>query len=67
MKALKDLLSKISGKVNGLTSGKKTYTIAILLLVFAIAGFTTGQLDQDQAVLIILNAFGLGGLRNAIK
>lgn len=46
--------------------GKKTYAIAILMLVFAITGFITQKLDQEQAIAIILQALGFSALRAGV-
>jgi len=44
-------------------SGKKTYTVAILMLLRVVyVWYTAGQLDVN----LLLEAFGLGALRNAI-
>ena len=47
--------------------GKKTYIIAALLVLYAIAGVITSQLTPEAAVFIVLNGLGLGTVRNAIK
>jgi len=49
--------------------GKKTYTIAILMVVHAVLGFVTGQGDQaaiSAAIMELLLALGLGSMRHAI-
>lgn len=47
-------------------SGKKTYIISGLMLVFAISGLITGQLQQQDAVALILQALGLSALRAGV-
>lgn len=46
--------------------GKKSYIVAIALVVYAVTGVYTGNLSQDQAVTLVLNGLGLGALRAAI-
>ncbi len=48
-------------------SGKKTYIVAVALVIYAVAGVYTGQLSQDAAIQLVLNGLGLGALRNAIS
>lgn len=47
-------------------SGKKSYIVATLAIVYAIAEFFTGNVDSNSAIEIIFGALGLVGLRNAI-
>jgi hypothetical protein len=49
------------------TAGKKTYTVAFLMVVYAIIGFYLHQLTQEQMMTFILNALGFAGLRNGIN
>lgn len=46
--------------------GKRSYIVAVALVVYAIAGVYSGQLSQDAAVTLVLNGLGLGSLRSAI-
>ena len=43
--------------------GKKTYIIAIALVLYAVGGFVTGNLTGDQVVELL----GLGGLGAALR
>lgn len=47
-------------------SGYKTYIVAAALIVHAITGFVTGEMPQQEAVTLILEALGLGGLRAGV-
>jgi hypothetical protein len=47
--------------------GKKTYVVAIALVIYAVAGVYTGQLSQPEAVTLVLNGLGLGALRAGIS
>lgn len=47
--------------------GKKSYIIALALVVFAFVGVYLGVLDQTKSFEIVLEALGLGALRSAIK
>lgn len=49
-----------------LIQGKKTYIISVLMIVFAISGLVTGQIDNEQAIALILNALGLSALRAGV-
>lgn len=48
-------------------SGKKTYTVAFLMIVYAVSGYFVHQLTQDQASIIVFNALGFAGLRSAVN
>lgn len=50
-----------------LTEGKKAYTAAILLALFAITGFLTGNLEPNRVIELLLEALGIAGIRNAIS
>lgn len=47
--------------------GKKTYLVALALIVFAITGVITGNLTADQAFVLVLNGLGLGALRSGVS
>jgi len=47
-------------------AGKKTYIVAGLLIIYAVAGAYLGKIDIATAGAEILAALGLMGLRNAI-
>ena len=53
-------------KVSEFLAGKKSYIVAVALVVYAVAGVYSGQLTQDAAVTLVLNGLGLGALRSAI-
>lgn len=46
--------------------GKKTYLVALALVVYAVAGTISGQITADQAVYVVLNGLGLGALRAGV-
>jgi hypothetical protein len=48
-------------------SGKKTYTVAFLMVVYAASGYLVHQLTQDQAMTVVFNALAVSGLRSAIN
>jgi hypothetical protein len=48
-------------------SGYKTYIVAGLLLAHAVTGYVTGEMPQGDAVTLILEALGLGGLRAGVS
>lgn len=50
-----------------LTSGKKTYIVAIATLVFAVAGVFLGQLDVKEAIELVLGALGVASLRHGMS
>ena len=52
-------------KLNTLTTGKKTYVVAALMVVFGVAGLILGQLEPEIGVGFILNGLGFFGLRHA--
>lgn len=54
-------------KVLSFLDGKKSYLVAIALVVYALTGIYTGQMTSDQAIQVILNGLGLGALRSAIS
>ena len=45
-------------------SGKKTYIVAICMVAYGVALILQGQ--NDQGIIVILNALGLGGLRAGV-
>jgi len=47
--------------------GKKSYIVAVLTLVYAVAGFFIGELDANAAVQLVLASGALAAVRNAIK
>ncbi len=47
--------------------GRKTYVVAALMIVYAAIGMVLGQIDQDSAVRLILEALGLSALRAGIS
>lgn len=50
----------------GLLSGKKTYIVAIVTVLYAIVVVGIGQNDWSGAVALILGASGLGALRHGV-
>lgn len=47
-------------------SGKKTYIIAVLTILYAIFGYWQGHMEFDDAMQMILGGAGLGALRAGV-
>lgn len=47
-------------------SGKKTYIIAGLMVIYAVSGYLLNDLSQAQAMSLILQALAISGLRNGV-
>ncbi len=47
--------------------GKKAYIIAAGMILYALLGWLNGQMPQDKAVELVLEALGLGSLRAGIS
>ena len=47
--------------------GLKTYTIAVLMVAYAVAGFYLHQMNQEQATTLVLQGLGLGFMRAGIS
>ena len=47
--------------------GKKTYLIAFALVVYAISGVVAGQINPNEAILVVLNGLGLGAVRAGVE
>ena len=47
-------------------TGYKTYLVCAAALIYAIAGFYTGNLDVTTAINVVLAALGAAGLRSAV-
>jgi len=54
-------------KVLAWLDGKKTYTVCLAALVYALSGWWGGFLDGKTAADIVLFALGAGGFRSAMK
>jgi len=50
-----------------LLSGKKTYVVCLVAIVYAISAYLTGNIEFDSAVQLILASLGGAALRNGIK
>lgn len=48
-------------------SGKKTYIVAVALIIYAAAAVYLGKMDYQTAITLVLNGLGLGALRNAVS
>lgn len=46
--------------------GKKTYIVALVSIVYAAAGAFLGYHDWQYAIMVILGALGLAGLRHGV-
>jgi hypothetical protein len=47
--------------------GKKSYIVACAIVAYALLGVYTGQLTQQEAVVLVFNGLGLGALRASIS
>lgn len=47
-------------------SGRKTHLVAVAMVLFAVLGLVTGQLEQAEAVRLILEGSGLSALRAGV-
>lgn len=47
--------------------GKKTYIVAGCMAVFAAVGGLTGWISKEDAFMLLLNAAGMAGLRDAVS
>lgn len=47
-------------------NGHKTYIIAAVTVLFALASWWNGSMTYDQAIALALGGAGLGALRNAL-
>ena len=47
-------------------SGRKTYLVSLLMIVFAVSGFFIGNVSQKEMIELILEALAIGGLRAAV-
>lgn len=47
--------------------GKLTYSVAAVTALWAIVGFFLGNLDAQQAGMMVLGALGTFGVRRAIQ
>lgn len=59
-------------KLESLVKGKKTYIVAVLLVVVSLLDVVTGdmtvsQLLEDQNLLVLLNGLGLAALRAGVS
>ena len=48
-------------------SGKRTYIVAICLIIYAVAGWVAGKIDANSAFENVMIALGLMGLRAGIN
>ena len=47
--------------------GKKTYITAVATICYALGGAVAGYVDIQTAIMLILGALGLSGLRSGLK
>ena len=47
--------------------GYKTYIVVAVAVLTALLGFINGEMDAVEAVLVVLNALGIGTLRAGVK
>lgn len=57
------MLKKIVSELQG----KKSYIVALALISYAFLGVYTGQLSQQEAIVLVFNGLGLGALRASIS
>jgi hypothetical protein len=48
-------------------SGYKTYIVCAIAIIYAVAGFYTGNLDANAAFQVVLTALGAAGIRHGIS
>ncbi len=48
-------------------NGRKTYFVAGAMIVYAILGYSLGEINEQQASLIVFNALGFVGLRHSVE
>ena len=53
-------------QIRDILDGKKTYVVAIALVVFAVSGVISGNMTSEQAITLVLNGLGLGSLRASV-
>lgn len=46
--------------------GYKTYFTAGMMAMYAVSGWATGHMGIDEAIMILLNAAGVAGLRHGL-
>ena len=46
--------------------GKKTYIVAVTMIIYAVSAGSLGEMSWPQAILYIFNGPGLGALRLAV-
>jgi len=46
--------------------GRRTYIIAVCMVIYAVLGFFLGKQTQDEMVMMVLNALAVAGLRAGI-
>ena len=71
---LLNFLQSLSAKVGSASApttmtfltGKKTYIIGTLTIVYGIIGFATGHLDSNSAIGFLFAGLGMMGLRNGV-
>lgn len=47
-------------------SGYKTYAVMVIIVLYGITGFLSGNLDANAALLVVMNGLGLGALRHGL-
>lgn len=47
-------------------AGSKTYIVCAVAIIYAVAGLYSGNLDANQAIMVILTALGAAGMRKGI-
>lgn len=50
-----------------LLSGKKTYLVALVMVLYAVVYYGVQENDWGAAGKMVLEALGLAGLRNGVK
>lgn len=52
--------------IMNLISGKKTYIVAVLTIIYAVTAYFTGNMDLNTATQMVLGGAGLGALRAGV-
>ncbi len=48
-------------------NGKKTYLVALAMVIYGVAGLFLHQLTQDQAAAFIFQALGFSAIRKSLS
>lgn len=54
-------------KIKMALDGNKTYIVALAMVVYAAIGYWLGQMDQANAMELVMQAASVAGLRHAVN